>query len=486
MTASSHPNQPDTRPPAAGSAVRTRIVLALAILSLLPASAQEQTAVEFTSDVFVLTENTQLASTEQGVDGFEFIPVVDIKLSALGYYDHEGDGFLRSHPVSLYKVSSQTLLASATISNTTPIDPASNFRYQPLTTPIRLTAGESYCVAGYDSGPEFDPFIVPAESMDGEVTVAPLINFVTYRGKGTSTPQTFPTTIYYSGIPRVCFYGANFKFQAVGSTPYYGVVESHSEPTPAASFSLPQTPSEITFNGVIPPDFGFAGEVSGLDIIPHTDLWVTDFGYYDHQGDGLNASYPFGIYDTRSGELLGSHTLAHNAPLDPDSHFRYATLATPIKLTAGTSYSIVRYADWPHVDEVIKDPNGGLALDPNFFLASFKAFFSNEGLLDPRRSEPTRDLDKIWAGVNFKITTTPPPAPLQITQFTRTSDAITIDWNSESGNSYSVEFSETLAAESWIEIATSLSATTSSHRYQDTDPDRLDLNQGFYRVRKIE
>ncbi|YCM45750.1 hypothetical protein V2O64_06945 [Verrucomicrobiaceae bacterium 227] len=80
---------------------------------------------------------------------------------------------------------------------------------------------------------------------------------------------------------------------------------------------------------------------------------------------------------------------------------------------------------------------------------------------------------------------TPSDSP-QITRFTRTRDIIMIDWNSKPGATYTVEFNESLSEDNWIEIAEDLSATTSSHQYQDHDPDRLNLEKGFYRVREVE
>ena len=415
--------------------MNTTKLLILLLATALPTAAQEHTAASFTSDVFVHTNSNNLVSAS---DGFEFIPVVDIEVTALGYYDHQGNGLIRSHPVGIFDTATQARLTVATIDNADALEPASHFRYEALATPIRLVAGQSYCVAGFDPGATFDPYIHPSGAAGGEVSIEPLLDFVSYRTAG-SQELVFPKNLSASGKPRVAWYGPNLKFKPVSTTPYYGIVEKHSTPAPAARFSLPQTPVDDT--GVPGPDGGFAGDTSGPGIIPKTDLWVSHLGYYDHGGDGLNASYPIGIYETRSERLLASVDLSSLDPLDPQTHFRYQALPEPVKLSAGTSYSIVRYTDWPLLDEVIENPAGGLTLDPNFFLASLKGVWSDR-LVYPVYEMPDRAPEKLWFGVNFLFTT---GRDVRIDHLDRSADTLTIGWQSNPSDTYTIQTSPDLS-----------------------------------------
>src|SRR5689334_14804543 len=58
------------------------------------------------------------ANGNSGLNGTEFTPISSIVVTALGYYDDtliSNNGLDNSHPVGLYRVSDQQLLASATV-----------------------------------------------------------------------------------------------------------------------------------------------------------------------------------------------------------------------------------------------------------------------------------------------------------------------------------------------------------------------------------
>jgi hypothetical protein len=86
--------------------------------------------------------------------GWRFTPTTDIDVTALGYFDLSslpsgtGAGLGQSHQVGIYRVSDQLLVASNTVPTGTAAPSSSNFRYVRLDTPVRLSSGTTYLVAG--------------------------------------------------------------------------------------------------------------------------------------------------------------------------------------------------------------------------------------------------------------------------------------------------------------------------------------------------
>jgi hypothetical protein len=83
--------------------------------------------------------------------GVEFIPSVDITVSALGVFDagSDGPGLQTSHAAGLYVNpcgSPCTPLVTATVSGTATLQ--NGFRFVPVS-PVVLTAGQSYVIAAY-------------------------------------------------------------------------------------------------------------------------------------------------------------------------------------------------------------------------------------------------------------------------------------------------------------------------------------------------
>jgi hypothetical protein len=103
-------------------------------------------------------------------DAVEFVPWVDIEVTALGYYDDGGDGLVNVHEVGIFATSSKELVTLAVT-----IDQASSleggFRYETIT-PVVLKGGASYILAGQTA-----PCDLVVEDPD-DVVWAPEVRYV--------------------------------------------------------------------------------------------------------------------------------------------------------------------------------------------------------------------------------------------------------------------------------------------------------------------
>ena len=146
-----------------------------------------------------------------GLDGFDFVPTVDLIVSALGWYDHDGDGFAHSHPVGIYVTSTQSLVAPAvSVLGTSSFDITSNFRFESVA-PFVLTAGTTYTLVGYGEGPTFDPYI---NDPTGGIDFGVGLDYVRMRSS-TSTGLAFPTVAGEAGLVQDLYFGPNFQYTTV-------------------------------------------------------------------------------------------------------------------------------------------------------------------------------------------------------------------------------------------------------------------------------
>ena len=94
------------------------------------------------------------AGARSGTDGLEFVPWVDIEVSALGFCDAGGDGLLNSHTVGIFDTDTEELVTPTVVVDSESV-PDGFYRYESIT-PVVLKAGRSYTVAGHSESP-FDP-----------------------------------------------------------------------------------------------------------------------------------------------------------------------------------------------------------------------------------------------------------------------------------------------------------------------------------------
>ncbi len=87
------------------------------------------------------------ANTATGNDAYYFTPTVNFWVTALGMYDHNQDGLAQNHPVTLYEVSSSSVVASAVVGGANGFV-SGVFRYLSIS-PVFLRAGTQYAVVGF-------------------------------------------------------------------------------------------------------------------------------------------------------------------------------------------------------------------------------------------------------------------------------------------------------------------------------------------------
>jgi hypothetical protein len=157
---------------------------------------------------FAIPQSPSGVSLVNGLDGFDFTPTADLTVTALGWYDHNGDGLTHDHPVGIYNTTTQTLVApSVLVTNTSPLDSAINFRFTAVPN-FTLTAGTTYTLVGYGEGPTFDPYVA---NPSGGITFGTGVGFLRHRTARASGLE-FPTTAGEIGLTQALFFGPNFQF----------------------------------------------------------------------------------------------------------------------------------------------------------------------------------------------------------------------------------------------------------------------------------
>jgi hypothetical protein len=138
------------------------------------------------------------------VIGWSFTTNTDVQVGALGMWDEGGDGFVEDVNVGLW-TDSGTLLGLATVGSTDGQD--AGFRFVAIT-PILLTGGNSYTVAGLLRAPDYYRAFT-------QVTNSPLITWSDSRAVNTNV-LTFPTEI--TGREG-SYFGANLRVTPVAPIP---------------------------------------------------------------------------------------------------------------------------------------------------------------------------------------------------------------------------------------------------------------------------
>jgi hypothetical protein len=152
----------------------------------------------------------------------------------------------------------------------------------------------------------------------------------------------------------------------------------------------------------------YASGADGLEFVPWTDIEVTDLGYYDDGGDGLQREHTVGIFEKSSGQLV-SDTVVIDGDSELEDGFRYAAI-TPVVLKGGTTYVLAGSTSAPY-DAVVGDPEGmGSAPEVRFTDLLWGASISGEEFVFPRREEHTF-YASFRSSSNFKFRTPASPAP---------------------------------------------------------------------------
>jgi hypothetical protein len=152
---------------------------------------------------FTPTDLSVIPGEPVGNDGLFFTPTTTILVTALGYVD---PGSSAGNAVGLYDVSTSALLASATITSSSTA--SGFFLYEPIT-PVALTAGDEYVVAGLFTPGTGDIGYNVGTSTAYNMGAAPDIAFDGYKYNDNSTLE-LPTISYSPPIV-----GPNFQFDVV-------------------------------------------------------------------------------------------------------------------------------------------------------------------------------------------------------------------------------------------------------------------------------
>jgi hypothetical protein len=205
--------------------------LAVAVcLGAAPLSWGDTAAVSFSLPQSSITPNLV-----NGVDGFDFKPGVDLSVTALGWYDQNGDGLAHDHPVGIFQTDTMALVApAATVNSASTLDSTADFRFEAVN-PFTLSAGTTYTLAGYGEGPNFDPYVV---NPVGGIDFAPQVQFTRLR-TSVATGLEFPTTAGSIGLVQNVFLGPNFEFTAssVPTPPSPPPPPTTAVPLPAAAWT---------------------------------------------------------------------------------------------------------------------------------------------------------------------------------------------------------------------------------------------------------
>jgi len=190
-------------------AAMIQVVLILSIAS--PAGAQT------TAATFSLPQTPYSCGCADGTDAFEFVPSADILVTALGWYDHGGDGLILDHPVAIYDAATEVALTPpTTVTTAATFDAATGFRWVTLASPVRLVRGHSYVIAGHAAGnPAYDEYV---NDPVGGVSFGPEISFVRYRYE-LGPALAFPSSLGTTGAADQVFFGPNFQYALPPTVP---------------------------------------------------------------------------------------------------------------------------------------------------------------------------------------------------------------------------------------------------------------------------
>lgn len=189
-----------------------------ALAFLLLTAAVSSTASAATVLSYSSLNNSYLDSGTRMI-GWRFSVTEDIGVSAIGWFDWNGNGLARSHEVGIWNTTGASLLASVVIPNGTTAILDNGFRYTTLNTPLTLQTGATYIIAGLDIGASGDPHVWDANIGFGNPHVNgfasdPRITLTVGNAIGSvATSFAYPTGVI--GDARRVLMGPNFTFTPV-------------------------------------------------------------------------------------------------------------------------------------------------------------------------------------------------------------------------------------------------------------------------------
>jgi uncharacterized repeat protein (TIGR01451 family) len=293
-----------------------------------------------------------IGADQSATIGWSFsVGAVSLQLTALGIYDHNGDGIEDAHPVGIWTAAG-ALLAQATVPAGTAGTLVGSYRYVTVA-PLTLSAGQTYVVGTY-FGPVIDrcgSACGDASLVFGTETFDPRITFLQSRqnraiiGGGS---LAFPNLD--AGVAGGAFFGPNFllvspsadlsitKTDGVttatpGTTTTYTLVASNAGPDTATGASVtdtfPAACASVSYTSVA------AGGATGNTAGPASGN-INDTALTLPVGASVTYTATCNIAPTATGTLANTATIAssttdptpgNNSATDTDTLTQLATLA---------------------------------------------------------------------------------------------------------------------------------------------------------------
>lgn len=127
-------------------------------------------------------------------------------------------------------------------------------------------------------------------------------------------------------------------------------------------------------------DYGWSGESVGNRFTVNRDIWVTALGVWDEGQNGLANAYRVVVFDS-VGTSLASADVAAGTTATLENGTRWANLAVPLHLTAGSEYTVVTYRpDFADLFQWVDAANVTVASDINLLDDMYTGGHAGDGL----------------------------------------------------------------------------------------------------------
>lgn len=140
----------------------------------------------------------------------------------------------------------------------------------------------------------------------------------------------------------------------------------------------------LTFNS-----YG-ANFMQGYDFVSTTNQSLTALGLWDEGSNGLPQNFQVGLWFTGTQTLLASTVIDSADPLDPSvtvagGQWRYETLASPVSLLSGTTYTLAWQTGSPplSVADALVLQYSSLSVNPNLTIADQHRFLNGAAFTFP-------------------------------------------------------------------------------------------------------
>lgn len=141
-----------------------------------------------------------------GSTGWFFTPMMDVEVTALGYYDDGRDGLVQDHRSAIFDSATRQAVVETTIRPRSRLDGL--FRWEPVG-PVVLRVGHEYVMVSLATKP-FDPLV----SNPKDVILGPELRYLRYG----QTRQGDPAWGYPDSSAGNVLLSGNFKYKPVGTT----------------------------------------------------------------------------------------------------------------------------------------------------------------------------------------------------------------------------------------------------------------------------